>query len=397
MEGKKAFEGIRVYDATQGVAGPHATMLLALHGADVIKVEPLGGDWARDLGRRVGDQTVQYISFNRGKRSVAINTAHPEGRKACRRLAESCDVFIESFRPGVAARMGLSYEELRQVRPELVYMSITGFGQSGPYRDRPAVDGLIQAHSGMMMMNRTDDGRPQRQNMIMIDIVTGLYGFQAVSAALMRLFRYKEGSFIDANLMQCAAAFQASKIMEFESEGSDPPPLYTPSGIFETADTWILISAMRTTHFRSLCEVLERVDLRDDRRFADIELRRKNRAVLVAELAKEFVKRTTAEWMERLEAAGVMAEPVRDYGDWLDNHHVRSTGAYDWVSYSGFGKLPVINIPGLPPVRKDIEAAAVPGLGEHSQSILAEIGYDADQVEHLIDLGVVGQTEDKVS
>lgn len=389
MAARKAFEGIKVYDSSQGIAGPHATMLLALHGADVIKVEPPNGDWCRVLGRPSGDYSIHYLAFNRGKRSIAFDLRREEGQEISRRLASQCNVFVESFRPGVASRIGLDYDSLRKYRDDIVYASVSGFGQTGPYRERPAVDGLIQAFSGMMVMNAGADGLPHRANMVFIDITTGLYAYQALSAAIVRQMRFKEGSFIDASLMQSAAALQAPKIMEFKVEGASPPPQYVPSGIFDARDGRMLVSAMRTAHFTALCDVVGRADLRDDPRFATTELRVEHRNALLPELRQEFLKSPKADWIERLQAAGVMAEDILDYGEWLDNAHVRSIGAYVDADYAGFGPLPVVNIPGIPSILEDPASAAAPVIGEHSSSILAELGYSPTEIEKLESAGVV--------
>jgi crotonobetainyl-CoA:carnitine CoA-transferase CaiB-like acyl-CoA transferase len=386
---RKAFDGIRVYDASQGVAGPHATMLLALHGADVIKVEPPEGDWCRVLGKPSGEYSIHFLAYNRGKRSISFDLRQKGGREISQRIARECNVIVESFRPGVASRIGLNYDELRKARSDIVYMSVSGFGQAGPYRERPAVDGLIQAFSGMMTMNATVDGNPHRTNMVLIDVITGLYAFQALSAAIIRQLRFGEGSYIDASLMQSAAALQAAKIMEYKVEGPNPPPQYVPSGIFDSKDGRMLVSAMRTSHYHSLCEVVRRLDLRDDPRFATTELRVENRSALLPELRGEFVKAPTAEWIEKLQAVGVMAEEILNYGDWLENGHVNSVRAYSNSDCPGFGTLPVINIPGTPAVQEDPTSAAVPGIGQQSRSILMEAGYSPKEIDDLISEGIV--------
>lgn len=389
MGGRKAFEGVRVYDASQGIAGPHATMLLALHGADVIKVEPPDGDWCRVLGRPSGDYSIHYLAFNRGKRSIAFDLRREEGQEISRRLAAQCDVFVESFRPGVASRIGLDYDSLRKHRDDIVYASVSGFGQAGPYRERPAVDGLIQAFSGMMVMNAGADGLPHRSNMVFIDIATGLYAYQALSAAIVRQMRFKEGSFIDASLMQSAAALQAPKIMEFKVEGASPPPQYVPSGIFDARDGRMLVSAMRNAHFRALCDVIGRPDLRDDPRFASTELRVEHRNALLPEIRAEFMKSRKADWIQKLQDAGVMAEDILNYGEWLQNEHVQSVRAYTDVDYRGFGSLPVISIPGTPSIEEEPSSAAAPALGEHSSAVLGELGYSPTEIQKLVSAGVV--------
>jgi crotonobetainyl-CoA:carnitine CoA-transferase CaiB-like acyl-CoA transferase len=378
---RRAFEGFKVIDASQGVAGPHAAMLLALHGADVIKIEPPEGDWGRILGVTKAKNTIHFVAFNRGKRSIAIDLAKEEGRRIAGDLVTSADVVIESFRPGVASRLGLGYLEASKVNPKIIYMSVSGYGQEGPNRERPTVDGVIQAFSGMMVMNGSVD-KPHRQSMVVIDAVTGLYGFQAVSAALMRKVRFGTGSFIDMSLMQSAAAFQAAKLMEAASEGPSPGPLYSPSGVFETADGHILLSAMRSRNFEVLCEVLGCPQLAADPRFGSVDDRNANRHDMNRVLHERLRTRTTDEWLALLLERGVMASPINSYLDWLADAHVKAVDAYQTLPFAGVGSLPIASIPGCP--GPDVAGNdLVPGLGEHTSQILSSLGRTDAEIASL--------------
>lgn len=379
---RRAFEGFRVIDASQGVAGPHAAMLLALHGADVIKIEPPEGDWGRVLGRTLKDNTIHFAAFNRGKRSIGIDLATMEGRQIAGDLMASADVVIESFRPGVAARLGLGYATATRNNPNVVYMSVSGYGQNGPNRERPTVDGVIQAYSGMMVMNGSVD-KPHRQNMVVIDTVTGLYGFQAVSAALMRKVRFGEGAFIDISLMQSAAAMQAAKLMEAVAEGPTPGPLYSPSGVYETSDGHILLSAMRARNFETLCDVLGCPELATDPRFGSIDLRNANRKAMNDVLQQKLRERTTDTWVKLMLARGVMASPINTYADWLADDHVKAVDGYQTVEFAGLGSLPVAAIPGCPGPHDIPANGMVPGLGEHSHAIVSSLGRTEGEIKSL--------------
>lgn len=384
------YQGLKVYDATQGVAGPHCTMLLALYGAEVIKVEPPEGDWGRTLGKRFEDQCAHSVAFNRGKKSIVIDLKKPEGKALAQKLASQADVVVESFRAGVMKRLGLGYEELSAKNPGLVYASVTGFGQKGPRRDAQTVDGLIQAFSGFMHMNRNAAGVPQRNAMIIVDVVTGLYTFQAVQAALMRKFRFGKGSYIDSSLMQAFAALQAAKVIEHHVENGNPQPLYIPAGMMKTADGYVMISSMRDHHYAATMEAIGRPDLIEDPRYDTRQKRVDNRAELNKVLEEAFQTKTTAEWEKILSEKGVLHMRVNSYDDFLNDAHVKEVGAVTWLEHDRTGKIPVAGIPGIPTPQPGSAAAHAPRIGEHTDEVLRGIGLGAGEIAKLRAAGAVG-------
>ena len=214
------FRGLKVLDLGQGVASPYCGMLLAIYGADVIKVEPPEGDWSRRLGTTYGNHSTLSAVYNRGKRSLAIDLKSEDGLAIARKLADECDVFIEGFRPGVAARLGLGHEALARTNPKLVYLSVSGFGQIGPYTDRPCTDSVAQAFSGLVSLNAGEDGIPHRVGTTISDICTGVYSFQAVSTALYARAHVGVGRWIDVNLAQSTAALLGHKLAEHVLKGA---------------------------------------------------------------------------------------------------------------------------------------------------------------------------------
>lgn len=373
MDLTRAYSGLTVCDLTQGIAGPHATMLLAQYGADVIKVEPPGGDWARALGDPVGDHSPSSYVFNAGKRSIVLDLKSESGRATLMRLVRRCDVLVESFRPGVAARLGVSYEAARAVSPSIVYASMSGYGQTGPYAGRGAVDALMQGFSGLMVMNRTPEGRPHRINMTAVDVLTGLYLHAALAAAIAHRRATGEGGHVDVSMMQSAAAFQAVKIMEFHLTGGQPRPLYMPAGYLRTADGAVSLSTMRQAHYEALCAGLERPDLLADRRFAEIGPRIDHGAELMAELERTTSTMPTDAVLERLERAGVLVERVLDYEQWMRDPHVAQVDAWSLRHDGDRGGLPVVRIPGLPLPEAGTRAAAPPAIGEHTDEVMREL------------------------
>ena len=378
----RAFEGVNVLDFTQGVAGPHSTMLLAQHGANVLKIEPPEGDWGRTLGAMYGDQCAHSIAFNRGKRSLAMDMKSPEAQAVAKKIAEKADVIVEAFRPGVMAKFGLSYDQVKEYNPNVIYLSVTGFGQTGPNSKLPVTDAVIQAFSGLMTVNKDSQGLPNRLNMIPIDVTTGLYAFQTISTALMRKFRYGVGCYIDNNLMQSAAAFQAAKIMEFYLEKGESQPLYVPVGTMQTTDGFINITAMREAHYVSLCEVMGKSEWATDDRFDTREKRLANEQILMPMIREVFATRSTKDWADALTANGVMNAPVQNYGDLMNHEHTKAVDALAYLEHAETGTIPLPHIPGQPRITGPDELTHAPSIGEHSDDILSEWGYsDADIAE----------------
>ena len=368
-------------------------MLLAQHGADVVKVEPIAGDWGRTLGRPSGQNTAHSIAFNRGKRSIALDLTKPRGLDAARRLMNKSDVVIEAFRPGVMAKYGLGYKEVVAANPSMVYLSINGFGSQGPNAMLPVTDAVIQAFSGLMTVARSSDGVPNRLTMIPVDVVTGLYAFQSAATALIRKFRFGAGCHIEVSLMQAAAAFQAAKIMEYDLEGGEPQPLYSPVATMRTSDGYLNITAMREQHFVALCEVIGRPELAADPIYQGRELRIKNEASLLVILREAFAKRPTAYWTERLTAAGVMNAPVQTYGGFLDHPQTKAVNAVSYVEHPGVGTIAIAEIPGTPPVStQPIGRSRAPLIGEHTEGILREIGYAESEILEMQAEGAIGRS-----
>ena len=385
MSYRAPYAGLRVLDVSQGFAGPYVGGLLSLYGASVVKVEPPEGDWIRGIGTSFGGNTALGVVANRGKRSIAINLKAEAGRALAHRLARDADVFIESFRPGVAKRLGIAYPDIRALNPRILYLSISGYGQTGPGAARPAVDTVIQANSGYMSVNRGMDGVPHRTGVLIADTSTGLYAFQAVAAALFAREREAEGRYLDISLMQGTAAFLAPKIVEFHAEAGNPRVLNAPAGSYRTADGWIAVTLVKEHHFEKLCRAIGREDLAGDPRFRSFETRGAHGDAIRDIVAAALAARTTADWVRRFSEHEVLASPIADFGDWLADPQVAETRAAPVVDQPGMGSVPIPVIPGTDPSY----SAPAPAVGQHGREILAELGFDAAAMEDLVRAGAV--------
>jgi crotonobetainyl-CoA:carnitine CoA-transferase CaiB-like acyl-CoA transferase len=341
------YRGLRVLDLGQGVASPYCAMLLALYGADVIKVEPPEGDWSRGLGRKLADgtQTPMSLTFNRGKRALRLDLKNPKARDILRGLALRADVLVEGFRPGVAARLGVGYESLALENPKLIYLSVSGFGQTGPNSQRPVTDTAAQAFSGFMDTNRGADGIPHRSGALTADVPTGLYAYAAVATALFARQTTGRGRHIDVSLMAGSAALLGHMLPDFQIENRTPGQLNVPAGSFEAADGWLAIALVREDDWRRTCLALERPDLLEDPRYASFATRLDHKAALLADLRPHLRTRPRAEWLARLAARDVISDTVNTPGDWLANPHVLAVGA---AVPAGVGDFRLARTPGAP-------------------------------------------------
>ena len=386
-DGPLPCQGLRVVDLSQGMAGPNCGMQFAAYGADVIKIEPPDGDWVRKLGRQYADHSALSMAVNRGKRSIALDLKKPEAVAIVRRLAAGADVLLENNRPGVADRLGLGFKELAALNPKLVYVSMTGFGQTGPYAQRVSTDTIGQAVSGMMALTRDDRGKPMKIGFLVIDAVASLYAFQAATMALMQRQQTGKGRHVDVSLMDSAAALIGYKFIETALEGDDPQPLNVPAGNYRTADGWISITMMREAQFVSICEVLGLADVPKDPRFSSFASRAGNADEITRILAERLAQETTAAWLEKMEAADVLASPVYRLSDVVADPHVVATRRMARYRQPDVGEVTAPALPGMPPIETGPRAPA-PSVGAQAREILGELGYGEADIERLAAQGV---------
>jgi crotonobetainyl-CoA:carnitine CoA-transferase CaiB-like acyl-CoA transferase len=385
------FAGLKVVDLSQGIAGPYCAMLLAQYGADVIKVEGLGdGDWARTLGVRYGSHSAFSIIGNLGKRSIAVDLKNDAGKAVVWRLLEGADIFLEGFRPGVIGRLGFDYEAVSAREPRLLYVAISGFGQTGPLAERPAMDPVLQAYTGLMTENRGADGIPHRVPVIVVDMSTALYAFQALSAALYARRDETRGRYIEVSLMQSAAALQSIRLMATHLEGGPMKPGGQPAGVFQTADGWMTVLALNDRDWKALCAAMDLPDLAADPRFATAQLRLANDIALYAVMRPALAARSSAEWGERFSKAKLMHERLNSYADFLAQPHVKESGLIQWLSQAGLNRpAPVPALPGMLSQLDGTPRGTAPVIGQHTAAILAEHGYSAAEIDSLIAKGIV--------
>jgi len=386
----RPFAGLRVLDTSQGLAGPYCGMLLAQYGAEVIKLEPPDGDWARLLGTRHGSHSALDYMGNRGKRSIAVDLKAAGAVDMVRRMAAQCDVMIENNRPGVAAKLGIGYEDIARVRADIIYLSVTGFGQSGEMAMKPATDMVIQGFSGMMSTNKDDAGKPRKIGFVLVDEVTAMYAFQAVSAALYARKMGAGGKRLDVSLMQSAAALLSSKIVEACLEGDDPAPLNTPGGSYRTQDGWIAITLSKEPFYVALCKATGREDLAADPRFANFQLRAQHIRYLEDQFAEVLKHKTTAQWMEIFSAHGVLAAHVNSVGDWTRHPDVVALNVAPPAT-DGVRRFVFPTTPGAAPLAEGDPRADWPDVGAHGVELLTEFGFSGAEIEELQARGALAQ------
>jgi crotonobetainyl-CoA:carnitine CoA-transferase CaiB-like acyl-CoA transferase len=403
-----ALSHVRVLDLSRVLAGPWATQALADLGAEVIKVERPGtGDETRGWGPpwlagRPGEaRTAAYFAAtNRGKRSITVELSRPEGQTIVRRLAARADVLVENFKVGALARNGLDLGELRRGHPRLVTCSISGFGQDGPYRDRPGYDFLLQAMGGLMSVTGAPDGAPgagpMKVGVALTDLLTGMYAATAILAALAHRDRTGEGQHVDLSLLDVQVASLANQAQSFLVTGVPPPrlgnahPSIVPYQAFATADGHLVLAVGNDGQFARFCDVAGRPDLARDPRFSTNAARVTARAELVAVLAPLLATRATAAWVAALEEADVPCGPINDLAQVFADPQVRHRGLRVEIPRAGGDAIPAVRSPvrlSATPVSHDVPP---PALGEHTREVLEELlGMSEDEVRSLRERGVV--------
>jgi crotonobetainyl-CoA:carnitine CoA-transferase CaiB-like acyl-CoA transferase len=386
------FEGVKVLDLSQGVAGPYCGMHLARNGADVIKVEPTGaGCWSRQLGKSTGDQTAHSVVVNRAKRSLAVDLKTDQGVAIVQRLAKQCDVFIQNYRVGKIDKFALDYESVKKTNANVIYLSITGFGPKGPRCDQPATDSVMQAYTGMMSINRGPTGVPQRIEMLAIDFSTGLFAFQAVAAALYRKATKGRGAHIETSLLECALALQEGAMIESYLQGGVAEPIGMPVGTFKTKDGYMSVNARRDEHFRRLAKLIGKDEWLADVRYADTRSRVKHRDELMGALRPVFQTKTSDEWVELLSGIDILKAKVNTYADLFIDPQAQAVDAVRWVENDTLGRVPMGTICGQRPPATDDRLTHAPHVGEHTSEILGELGFGNDDIEKLTASGVVAR------
>ena len=391
-------ENIRVLDLSRVLAGPYCTMLLGDLGADVLKVErPGSGDDTRQWGPPfAAGESAYYLCCNRNKRSLTVNLKSDEGRTLVARLAAVSDVLVENFLPGTLDAWGLGYETLKQANPRLVYCSITGFGQTGPLRDAPGYDILIQAMAGVMSITGEPAGNPMKLGVAISDITAGLFASNAILSALFARERTGAGDRIDIALFDSTVAWLANVGSNYLVSGEVPRRLGTahpnivPYQAFQAADQSIIVAVGNDAQFREFCRVIDRPDLAADERFATNARRVECRADLLPLLASLLVQRPAADWLERLERAGVPAGPVNSIDQVFRSQQLAERMMIMAVEHPRIGPLKLAGSPLKMASSAGTPVRPPPLLGQHTDELLMELlGLTLPEVNGLRSKGVV--------
>lgn len=398
----QALSDIRILDFTRVLAGPTCTMLLGDMGADVIKIEhPLRGDDTRHWGPPwLGDgesrQSAYFLSVNRNKRSITLNLKHERGQEIVRQLLKSADVVIENFKLGQMASFGLGYDDLKVINPALVYCSITGFGQTGQYSNRPGYDYVVQAMSGLMSITGASDGEPHKVGVAISDVITGLFASNAILSAIRHAEKTGVGQVIDVSLLDSQIAALVNIASNFLVSAQTPPrlgnlhPNIVPYQTFTASDGDFVLAVGNDSQFRHLCTLFDRDDLATDPRFMTNPERVAHRDILVPILSELFKAKPVEYWVEELLSAGIPAGPINSVAQALTDPHIIERGL---IQETTLANGEILNFVGSP---LNLSATPVtvryppPALGQHTDAVLRELlDMDNETLEHYRDVGII--------
>jgi len=387
INGSSALARFRVLDLTRVRAGPSCVRQLADFGADVIKIE---GTKVEDMGGPRDGPDFQNL--HRNKRSITLNLKAPQGREVFLRLVKNADVVVENFRPDVKDRLGIDYESLRRINPRIVLASVSGFGQDGPYRERPGFDQIAQGLSGIMSVTGPPGAGPMRVGCAVADVGGGLLAALGILTALLEREQSGEGQWVQSSLLQAAIQlldFQAARYTMLgevaEQQGNDHPTSM-PTSAYKTADGYMNVAAAGSQMWKRLCQVLEKPELFDHPDYADADGRARNRKTLNAAIEAQLVRKTTAEWTEILNRAGIPSGPIYRMDQVFADPQVKHLGVAAEVESPKLGKFKIINQPSRTPAKL---VTATPERGEHTNEVLREAGYDDAAIADLRRNGII--------
>jgi crotonobetainyl-CoA:carnitine CoA-transferase CaiB-like acyl-CoA transferase len=393
--------GLKVIELSHIMAAPTCGQLLADMGADVVKVERLpAGDDTRRFGKSVDGDSAAFAMMNRNKRGLALNMKSDVGRAALRRMIEQADVFIENYRMGAMEHYGIGWEEMHRANPRLIYCSISGFGRTGPYAERGGFDLITQAMSGIMSITGEGPGRPPvKVGAPITDITAGMLAALGICGAVIQRERTGEGQYVDTSLYEAGITHTFWQTAIYGATGEVPQamgsahPLSAPYQAFKTSDTWVIVGAANQSTWLKFVEAIEAPQLADDARFAQPIDRMENLDALVDTLNGILSQRTTAEWLEVLEAAGVPAGPVYDVAEMAADPHTQARGMIARVPAATGGEFAAIGHP----VKYSAAATEIrrgaPLIGEHSREVLTQYGFTAEEIAALQADGAIGADE----
>jgi crotonobetainyl-CoA:carnitine CoA-transferase CaiB-like acyl-CoA transferase len=392
--------GYRIVDLTSNVSGPLATMILGDQGADVIKVEAPDGDSTRAGANRRGGFAASFLNNNRNKRSIVLNLKDPGALKVLLRLAATADVFVQNFRPGVAERIGVGDAAIRAARPDIVYVSISGFGEKGPYAQRPVYDPLIQGFTGLAtVQGGSDEARPRLLRTILPDKLTAITASQAITAALLARERSGEGQHVRLSMLEAVIAFLWSSDMAGQTFIGDEPARQEAASstdlIYQTDDGYITAAVVTNRQWEGLARALEQPQWLDDERFKTPALRGENVEARLRLTQDVLIGRPSAEWLERLTRADVPCAPVLTRNEVIRHPHVAAMEIVEEARHPAAGRLrQARNAARFSETPAAIRRPA-PALGEHTQEVLAELGYSSGEIAELPPEGALDSAKGK--